>query len=58
MGEDGFRKGLDLFFMKFDGMSAGSEDFRAALEEATGMDLSDMDAWFDQVCEGLGLEVY
>lgn len=44
--------------MKFDGMSAGSEDFRAALEEATGMDLSDMDAWFDQVCEGLGLEVY
>ncbi len=48
LGEEGFRKGMDLYFERHDGMAATCDDFVAAMQEATGTDLSDMQAWYDQ----------
>ncbi|HET7412702.1 MAG TPA: aminopeptidase N, partial [Pararhizobium sp.] len=48
LGEDGFRKGMDLYFQRHDGEAATIEDFIACFEEATGVDLGQFSLWYHQ----------
>ncbi|GAA0692034.1 aminopeptidase N [Dyella marensis] len=48
LGEQGFRRGMDLYFSRNDGRAATIEDFLGALGEANGIDLSPYLAWYAQ----------
>ncbi len=48
LGPQRFRKGMDLYFARFDGKAATIEDFLAALGEASDIDLSPYLAWYGQ----------
>ena len=48
LGEDGFRKGMDLYFERHDGQAVTTEDFLAAMADANNMDLSQLQNWYDQ----------
>jgi aminopeptidase N len=48
LGTDGFRRGLDLYFVRHDGGAATVEDFLAALGDANGRDLSAWLGWYNQ----------
>ncbi|MCD4719371.1 MAG: aminopeptidase N [Desulfobacula sp.] len=47
-GEKKFRKGIDLYFKKFDGMAVTIEDFVAVMQEAAGLDLEQFKLWYFQ----------
>jgi aminopeptidase N len=48
LGPDGFRAGTDLYFERHDGTAATCEDFVAAMEEASGVDLGAFRLWYSQ----------
>lgn len=48
LGEDGFRKGMDLYFDRHDGQAVTVHDFRRAMADANGCDLEQMHAWYTQ----------
>lgn len=48
LGSDKFRAGTDLYFQRHDGEAATCEDFVAALEEASGVDLTAFRLWYNQ----------
>jgi len=48
LGRDGFRRGMDLYFERHDGQAVTTEDFLAAMADANQMDLSRLQAWYDQ----------
>ncbi|NWF38087.1 aminopeptidase N [Mariprofundus sp. NF] len=48
LGVDGFRRGMDLYFKRHDGQAVSTEDFLAAMGDANGRDLSQMQTWYDQ----------
>jgi aminopeptidase N len=48
LGEEGFRRGTDLYFARNDGRAATIEDFIDALGQANGIDLSAYLAWYEQ----------
>ncbi len=48
LGEVGFRKGMDLYFLRHDGQAVTVVDFRNAMADANGVDLSQMHAWYVQ----------
>ncbi len=48
IGEDGFRKGMDLYFDRHDGQAVTCDDFRAAMGDANGRDLSQFERWYLQ----------
>jgi aminopeptidase N len=48
LGSEGFRRGTDLYFSRFDGQAATIEDLLGALGEANGVDLSPYLAWYAQ----------
>jgi aminopeptidase N len=48
VGEAGFRKGMDLYFQRHDGQAVTCEDFVAAMQDASGVDLSGMALWYSQ----------
>ncbi|MDX8413225.1 MAG: aminopeptidase N [Mariprofundales bacterium] len=48
LGVDGFRRGMDLYFDRHDGQAVTTEDFLAAMADANGVDLSQMQRWYDQ----------
>ncbi|MCG5234268.1 aminopeptidase N [Xanthobacter oligotrophicus] len=48
LGEEGFRKGMDLYFERHDGDAATIEDFVAAFADATGRDLTQFALWYAQ----------
>jgi aminopeptidase N len=48
LGEEKFRAGTDLYFERHDGEAATCEDFVAALEEASGVDLTHFRLWYAQ----------
>lgn len=48
LGVDGFRKGCDLYFERFDGMAVTVEDFVQALSDANKKDLSNFMTWYKQ----------
>ena len=50
LGEEGFRKGTDLYFERHDGQAVTCDDFIKALEDANGADFSQFKRWYSQVC--------
>lgn len=48
LGEDGFRKGMDLYFERHDGEAATTEDFLKAMEDANNADLKQFRRWYHQ----------
>ncbi|KAK9846623.1 hypothetical protein WJX81_007796 [Elliptochloris bilobata] len=48
LGKEGFRKGMDLYFQRHDGQAVTCDDFRAAMADAKGRDLSAFAAWYGQ----------
>ena len=47
-GEEAFRKGCDLYFERHDGEAATCEDFVKAIEDGTGLDLTQFRRWYQQ----------
>ncbi|TMA33362.1 MAG: aminopeptidase N [Deltaproteobacteria bacterium] len=47
-GADGFRRGMDLYFARHDGHAVTCDDFRAALADANGADLTRFERWYSQ----------
>ncbi|KAL1507663.1 hypothetical protein AB1Y20_007280 [Prymnesium parvum] len=48
LGEEGFRKGTDLYFDRHDGCAVTCDDFRAAMADANGRDLTQFERWYTQ----------
>ncbi|MBC7501913.1 MAG: aminopeptidase N, partial [Herminiimonas sp.] len=48
LGRDGFRKGMDLYFERHDGQAVECDDFRAAMSDANGRDLTQFEHWYSQ----------
>ena len=48
LGKDNFRKGIDLYFQRHDGQAVTTEDFVAAMADASGIDLSEFSSWYNQ----------
>ncbi len=49
VGPEGYRKGTDLYFQRHDGQAVTTEDFVAALEAGSGVDLAQFRRWYRQV---------
>ena len=47
-GEQNFRKGIDLYFEKFDGQAVCIDDFVGVMEKASGRDLKQFKLWYFQ----------
>ncbi len=48
-GQEGFRKGTDLYFDRHDGQAVTTEDFVKAMEDASGLDLKQFEkTWYNQ----------
>ena len=48
LGADNFRKGMDLYFERHDGQAVTTDDFRAAMQDASGIDLERFQRWYQQ----------
>ena len=48
LGVEKFRKGLDLYFTRFDGMAVTCDDFINAMADASNVDLSQFKRWYTQ----------
>ncbi len=48
LGEDAFRRGMDIYFERHDGDAATIEDFLACFHDATGTDLAQFKLWYSQ----------
>jgi len=48
IGVDKFRKGMDLYFSRFDGMAVTCDDFINAMSDASGKDLTQFKLWYSQ----------
>ena len=48
LGPDKFRAGTDLYFLRHDGEAATCDDFVAALEDGSGVDLTPFKIWYSQ----------
>ncbi len=48
LGRDGFRKGMDLYFDRHDGQAVTCDDFRTAMADANGRDLTQFERWYSQ----------
>ena len=48
IGKEAFRKGMDLYFARHDGQAVTCEDFVAAMQDASGLDLTQFKRWYNQ----------
>lgn len=48
LGREAFRQGSDLYFQRFDGSAATTDDFTAVMAEAGQLDLNQFKTWYDQ----------
>jgi aminopeptidase N len=48
LGGDGFRRGMDLYIRRHDNHAATIEDFIAAMQDASGVDLGRFRLWYEQ----------
>ncbi len=48
LGVANFRKGIDLYFARHDGTAVTCDDFVAAMEDASGVDLTQFKRWYSQ----------
>ncbi len=46
IGRENFRKGMDLYFQRHDGQAVTCEDFVAAMQDASGTDLTQFRRWY------------
>ena len=48
LGDDGFRRGMDLYFKRHDGGAVTTDDFVQAMQDASGVSLTQFRRWYDQ----------
>jgi aminopeptidase N len=48
LGEEGFQKGMKLYFQRHDGQAVTCDDFLAAMADANNMDLEKFGQWYSQ----------
>lgn len=48
LGEGAFQQGMKLYFERHDGQAVTCDDFVAAMQDASGMDLSQFKRWYSQ----------
>jgi len=48
LGAAAFRRGMDLYFARHDGQAVTTDDFVAAMADASGIDLTRFKRWYDQ----------
>ncbi len=48
IGREKFRKGMDLYFQRFDGQAVTTDDFVQAMQDASGVDFTQFKRWYDQ----------
>jgi aminopeptidase N len=48
IGEDAYRRGIDLYFERHDGQAVTCEDFVACMEESSGRDFGQFMRWYRQ----------
>src|SRR5690606_24841941 len=48
LGAEGFRRGMDLYFERFDGQAVTCDDFRRAMADANDRDLEQFERWYSQ----------
>ena len=48
LGAEAFRQGADLYFARHDGQAVTCDEFVAAMEDASGVDLSQFKLWYSQ----------
>ncbi len=49
LGKENFRKGMDLYFERFDGMAVTCDDFVNAMADASNISLEQFKLWYTQV---------
>ncbi|MBI5556162.1 MAG: aminopeptidase N [Deltaproteobacteria bacterium] len=48
LGREGFRRGMDLYFARYDGQAVTCDDFIRAMEDGGGVDLGQFRNWYSQ----------
>lgn len=48
LGPENFRKGMDLYFERHDGQAVTTDDFRHAMQDASGISLARFQRWYEQ----------
>jgi aminopeptidase N len=48
LGKENFRRGMDLYFERFDGQAVTTDDFRQTMEDASGINLDQFNLWYEQ----------
>jgi aminopeptidase N len=48
LGEERFRRGMDLYFRRHDGQAVTCDDFTQAMQDASGVDLTQFRRWYSQ----------
>jgi aminopeptidase N len=48
IGAAAFRKGMELYFQRHDGQAVTTDDFVRAMQDASGVDLTQFKRWYDQ----------
>ncbi len=48
LGDDGFRRGMDLYVARHDGQAVTCDDFRRAMADANQVDFELLDRWYSQ----------
>jgi len=48
LGPEAFRRGMDLYFERFDGRAVTCDDFAQAMQDASGLDLTQFRRWYAQ----------
>jgi len=48
IGPQNFRKGMDLYFERHDGQAVRTEEFVQAMQDASGLDLTQFKRWYEQ----------
>jgi len=48
IGKEGFRRGMDLYIRRYDNHAVTIEDFVAAMQDASGIDLTQFKRWYEQ----------
>lgn len=48
LGQDGFRRGMDLYFQRHDGQAVTCDDFVAAIADANDADFTQFKHWYSQ----------
>lgn len=48
LGRELFRKGMDLYFERYDGQAVTIDDFVSCMEAVSGLDLTDFKRWYSQ----------